>query len=1573
MKKKKTSHDVWERLSASLKKMRPTASVRDVLIVNCNLRRIPPASVLPTTLHGLAYLKTFDLSDNALGSIPSGAVCPIKETLLHLNLAGNRFSRLEDSGVVGNKTECNLDHLITLQLSGNRLQELPYKSFKMAGHDLRTLKLDHNQVNTVTEDAFEGLDKLRLLDLSYNRLNLLSEVLNSGHFRGLDNLLLLNLSYNALGSSRVFGSGDSLGGGGWVIGAGGGGSGGASSGGAQGGAVGGGGWIMGAGQGSYNGQGVGHGQGSSGGSGQGGGFGSGQGSYGGHGQGGRFGDGHGGHGQGGGFGGGQGVGGGQGGGYGHGSYGGGQGAAGGYYGQGGFVSGSGEFSFSAFDHLHHLSTLDLSHNHIQTIQLNGVFRQLPNLVTLILSGNNMHTVSAGAFYGLNHLNTLVMSHNQLKILPRDCFGYAPRLQELELDYNLFESISELRALNELRTLNYNHNRIRSLKRENFLHMPNLRGLKLSHNLLTVLRNDTFTAVPKLKMLNLSHNQIASIHQSTFELLVKLMYLRLDSNKLDEINGLLTTQHHLQWLNVSSNQLLWFDYAFIPKSLEYLDLSNNRVEEIGNFYDMQTGYHLKTLDASNNHLQKLDRLGLQGSLEEVNFQNNAINQIAPNTFSDLNNLTNADLSNNQISKMAINSMALKLNAGKSATLRLANNPLVCDCDMEWLQRINDLSQSSPRQYPQVLDLENLSCTLINKHSKPGDGNEKPLVPLLSVRPDQFICEYDVHCFALCLCCEFFACDCRMRCSEGCSCYHDQTWSDNIINCGNRNHSKVPDMIPMDATSIYLDGNPQLTDISGDTFIGRKHLTSLYLNNSGITEINLEILTLHGNKLNTLAVGNIIPADASAQAGIQQLSMTGNPWTCSCDFVQDVQQVLKEHRDRIVDVDKLECETEGEIVNIGKYNVTCADVMAVRSVDGLVIGLIPLIIIAFLFMLALLTLCCLALCCRNQLYAWMNSKYGFRLTGPIDAHDKERKYDAYIHYAPSDDQFTRQLLTRNLDEYRLCLRHRDIDEKSASALASAAKSSGRVVLLGTPAYLADKAAQSEMATVVDAVAPRKRPDQILVILKEDVLGAGMSGGGPRRQEELKRKLQESSLLKDATFMTWGSESFWNRFRYNLPEHPLDADINKKNQQFSNISSHTNGVKTTTSTLSPASNPFLDEEDSKTATNVSNTYTSSLAAPTLGTAATAAAHRSSSTTLSRNIENISSSHHQSSHVVNNSSASTMRINEKSSHNEDYDDMWTYLKGGGTTNVQGSGGSSLSTRSTTDGMAENTGVILTTNNVSNNAYSGSSQTNRTSASNRFVNLSSSSAGLPPSHAAATASSSAINNNNTLSSNAGAMILRDGGQYGTIGSGGGLEGGGHTTTTTTTTTVIKRHIVENPFDNFLDLPPNSSSTKHLLPHSHLSDSDYMSVSEPIYHTLDARGRLIEEGCSKVKKQSTVYMDNDLKVVYPSKVGGGNGGGSGIISSSGLSSSGLIGSITNAAGEGNDDEEERLLGGSLSRSSNNHHQRSTTTRFGGTSDYDKFRTTDRHDSSATNERGFGNGGTSTTSTTYRTRNDSYYI
>ncbi len=93
-------------------------------------------------------------------------------------------------------------------------------------------------------------------------------------------------------------------------------------------------------------------------------------------------------------------------------------------------------------------------------------------------------------------------------------------------------------------------------------------------------------------------------------------LRLDGNQLEDLNGLLTTQHHLQWLNASHNRLQWFDYAFVPKSLLWLSLRGNAVEELGNYYDMEDGFALAHLDVAGNRLGRLDRDSLLGSLKKV---------------------------------------------------------------------------------------------------------------------------------------------------------------------------------------------------------------------------------------------------------------------------------------------------------------------------------------------------------------------------------------------------------------------------------------------------------------------------------------------------------------------------------------------------------------------------------------------------------------------------------------------------------------------------------------------------------------------------------------------------------------------------------------------------------------------------------------------------------------------------------------------------------------------------------------------------------------------------------------------
>ena len=88
--------------------------------------------------------------------------------------------------------------------------------------------------------------------------------------------------------------------------------------------------------------------------------------------------------------------------------------------------------------------------------------------------------------------------------------------------------------------------------------------------------------------------------------------------------------------------------------------------------------------------------------------------------------------------------------------LAGNPLLCDCSLQWTLGTDSL----------VADLRELTCS----HH---DQSAAALVsPLVSASQAQFLCHYEVHCFSLCKCCGFLACDCRMDCPDLCTCLHDE---------------------------------------------------------------------------------------------------------------------------------------------------------------------------------------------------------------------------------------------------------------------------------------------------------------------------------------------------------------------------------------------------------------------------------------------------------------------------------------------------------------------------------------------------------------------------------------------------------------------------------------------------------------------------------------------------------------------------------------------------------------------------------------------------------------------------------
>jgi hypothetical protein len=78
-------------------------------------------------------------------------------------------------------------------------------------------------------------------------------------------------------------------------------------------------------------------------------------------------------------------------------------------------------------------------------------------------------------------------------------------------------------------------------------------------------------------------------------------------------------------------------------------------------------------------------------------------------------------------------------------------------------IDDMSTASP--FPAMADYAELSC-------RPPSRPQQAALPLSQVAGDLYLCSYTSHCFSLCRCCTFLACDCRMKCPDSCSCFHDQ---------------------------------------------------------------------------------------------------------------------------------------------------------------------------------------------------------------------------------------------------------------------------------------------------------------------------------------------------------------------------------------------------------------------------------------------------------------------------------------------------------------------------------------------------------------------------------------------------------------------------------------------------------------------------------------------------------------------------------------------------------------------------------------------------------------------------------
>ncbi|CAG4930700.1 unnamed protein product [Colias eurytheme] len=619
-----------------------------------------------------------------------------------------------------------------------------------------------------------------------------------------------------------------------------------------------------------------------------------------------------------------------------------------------------KMEIALFRDLHNLQILKMQDNFIEHIPEN-VFSSLGNLHTLILSNNRLTNIESYSFTGLSALSVLSIDSNRITKIHPHALRNCTSLQDLHINGNRLDEVPiALKEIPQLKTLDLGENLIVSIENASFMTMQQMYGLRLTENNIGNISKGVFDKMTSLKILNLSRNKIHKIEAGSFDGNVNLQAIRLDGNYLTDIGGLFAKLPNLVWLNISDNRLEWFDYAMIPTGLQWLDIHANRIAELGNYFEIESQLSLSTFDASSNRLTEITGSAIPNSVEMLYLNDNLISKVQSYTFFKKPNLTRVDLYGNKITSLDPNSLRISaVPQDKSVPeFFIGGNPLECDCTMEWLQKINTGNRA--RTQPKLMDLDSIYCKLLYNR-----GNS--YVPLVEAASHQFLCKYEFHCFALCHCCDFDACDCEMTCPNNCTCYHDQSWSANVVECSSAGYvNTLPDRIPMEATQLYLDGN-DIKMLPSHAFIGRKRLKVLYLNSSNIETIHnrtfnglkeleilhldynslstiegqefdgldnlrelyinnnkiksigkemfnhmarLKVLHLDHNRLITLTVWQINPS-------ITSLTLSYNPWSCDCEYTEMFREWTK-RVSSITDLSSIKCIYSRNDTNVTVYN-------------------------------------------------------------------------------------------------------------------------------------------------------------------------------------------------------------------------------------------------------------------------------------------------------------------------------------------------------------------------------------------------------------------------------------------------------------------------------------------------------------------------------------------------------------------------------------------------------------------------------------------------------------------------------
>ncbi|XP_041649605.1 toll-like receptor 21 [Cheilinus undulatus] len=365
----------------------------------------------------------------------------------------------------------------------------------------------------------------------------------------------------------------------------------------------------------------------------------------------------------------------------------------------------------SFQNLHRLRSLNLSTNKILVLRPH-LFHDLHNLTFLSLANNRLKQLPEGIFSSLYNLAILIMRQNFLTNFSTIAKSVSnlTRLTSLDLCFNRFTSLSHANASlpksltrlylcrNNLSTLGCKQSFLSVIKLLDLSYNPELstvafHGIDLSHiNYLrlrstqvkvveflktssvnpshvdfsgTGLKNDTLLVelckflkqkVKWVKNMTLSSNEIVKLTKNTLRDCPNIrLALDLSLNKLKNTDCLnfLNRKSHLKVFTAEFNYLTYLPTCKVQNmnyfsSVEEISYRYNRILLV-NSHAFANTPNLKTLKLNINKIAYLNVTAFKGlqSLETLRLDNNLLTELFKGTFEDQVNLKTLNLRNNRI--------------------------------------------------------------------------------------------------------------------------------------------------------------------------------------------------------------------------------------------------------------------------------------------------------------------------------------------------------------------------------------------------------------------------------------------------------------------------------------------------------------------------------------------------------------------------------------------------------------------------------------------------------------------------------------------------------------------------------------------------------------------------------------------------------------------------------------------------------------------------------------------------------------------------------------------------------------